>query len=240
MFRQITIKVPSMSSFDGFPSALQGYLTNLAANNSKVWFDANRQDYDRLLIDPAKAFVEGVGARLESDVAPGLVAKPSVNGSIRRLNRDLRFSKDKTPYNTRLHMIFWAGAKPNQGSAFHVVIAADHVGIGAGQWQFTPAQLAAYRTAVSEPAKAESLADAINLAQDAGLGELDGPQLKRPPSGFEPAPGYEYLLQNKLVVVRGDMPDGDRLFGPHAVDHTIGCFAKLAPLHKWIVDTIPD
>jgi uncharacterized protein (TIGR02453 family) len=227
-----------MSSFDGFPSALTDYLTGLAANNRKAWFDANRKDYDDLLIEPAKAFVGAVGERLD-DVAPGLTAKPSVNGSIRRLNRDLRFSADKTPYNTRLHMIFWAGEKPNQGSAFHLVIAADHIGIGVGQWQFTPAQLAAYRAAVSDPAKAKALADAVDGAHRAGLGDLDGPQLKRLPAGFDPVPGNEHLLQNKMVVVRGDMPQGRRLFAAEAIDHTIDCFAKLAPVHRWIIETIP-
>lgn len=227
-----------MSSFDGFPTATTDFLTGLAANNSKAWFDAHRQAYDEQLIEPAKAFVEAVGVRLDGEVAPGLTAKPAVNGSIRRLNRDLRFSADKTPYNTRLHMIFWSGAKPNLGSAFHLVIAADHVGIGVGQWQFTPAQLATYRAAISHPAKAKSLTDAVDGAKRAGLGDLDGPQLKRPPSGFEPAPGFAYLLQNKMVVVRGDMPGGERLFTSAAVDHTIDCFAKLAPVHRWIVDTI--
>lgn len=228
-----------MPSFDGFSSQLTDYLANLAANNSKAWFDAHRQDYDRLLIEPAKAFVEAVGARLDDEVAPGLTAKPAVNGSIRRLNRDLRFSADKTPYNTRLHLIFWAGPKPNTGSAFHLVIAADHVGIGAGQWQLTPAQLAAYRMAVSDPAAAKALTKAVAVARDAGVGDLDGPQLKRPPADFDPAPGFEDLLRYKMVVVRGDMPNGDRLFGARAVDHTLQCFAKLAPLHRWVVETLP-
>ncbi len=227
-----------MTTFDGFPRGLTGYLSGLAANNAKDWFDAHRADYDTLLVAPAKAFVEAVGARLD-EVAPGLTAKPSVNGSIRRLNRDLRFSADKTPYSPRLHMIFWAGAKPNAGSGFHLVIAADHVGIGAGQWQLTPAQLTAYRTAVCDRGKAKALRDAVAAAREACVGDLDGPQLKRPPAAFDPAPGFEDLLLYKLVVVRGDMPDGDRLFGADAVDHTISCFAKLAPLHRWVVETLP-
>ncbi|MEM7442764.1 MAG: DUF2461 domain-containing protein [Pseudomonadota bacterium] len=229
-----------MSSFDGFSRALPDYLGKLAKNNSKSWFDAHRDEYDQLLIEPAKAFVEAVGARLEGEVASGLTAKPAVNGSIRRMNRDLRFSADKTPYNTRLHLIFWGGPKPNQGSAFHLVIASDHVGIGAGQWQFSPAQLAAYRSAVCDPARATALEQAVATAHDAGVGDLHGPHLKRPPSGFEAASGFEHLLLNKSVVVRGNMPDGDRIFGAQAVDHTIGCFAKLAPLHNWLVETIPD
>ena len=145
-----------------------------------------------MLIEPAKAFVDAVGERLDDEVASGLTAKPAVNGSIRRLNRDLRFSADKTPYNARLHLIFWGGPKPNQGSAFHLVIAPDHVGVGAGQWQFTPAQLVAYRSALSNPARAQALDQAVATAREAGVGDLDGPHLKRQPAGFQAAPGYDY------------------------------------------------
>ena len=227
-----------MSSFDGFSSALTDYLAGLATNNSKAWFDARRQEYDQLLVEPAKQFVAAVGPRLGDEVAPGLTAKPAINWSIRRLNRDLRFSADKTPYNARLHLIFWAGAKPNAGSGFHLVIAPDHVGIGAGQWQLTPAQLAAYRRAVSDPVKAKALVEAVADARDAGMGDLDGPQLKRPASGFAPVPGFEDLMRYKTVVVRGDMPNVDRLFSAQAVDHTLQCFARLAPLHRWVVETL--
>ena len=84
------------TAFDGFPKTATTFLKGLAKNNSKAWFDANRADYESGLLEPCKDFVVAIGPKL-AKIAPDIHAEPKVSGSIMRINRDTRFSKDKTP-----------------------------------------------------------------------------------------------------------------------------------------------
>jgi len=68
---------------------------NSAGHNSKSWFDANRQRYEAAYLDPAKAFVDAIGPQLR-ELVPGISTEARVNGSIFRINRDTRFSKDNS------------------------------------------------------------------------------------------------------------------------------------------------
>ena len=75
-------------------------LGDLAANNRREWFEENRGRYERFIKEPAQRFIVGVGERLD-EVSPHLRADPRpVGGSLFRIYRDVRFSKDKSPYKT--------------------------------------------------------------------------------------------------------------------------------------------
>ena len=83
------------------------FLAGLRRNNKKEWFEAHRDDYDHHFIEPAKAFVAALAPRL-ARIDPAIHAEPRVNGSILRINRDVRFSKDKSL--TRTTSISGSGA----------------------------------------------------------------------------------------------------------------------------------
>jgi uncharacterized protein (TIGR02453 family) len=111
-----------MSGFEGFPEETVTFLSDLAKNNKKTWFDAHKNDYERFLVWPARAFTEAIGERLIT-VVPGIIAEPRINGSIFRIYRDTRFSKDKTPYKTHLGIFCWDGSGPKMecpGFYFHL------------------------------------------------------------------------------------------------------------------------
>jgi uncharacterized protein (TIGR02453 family) len=84
-------------TFSGFPKDTIRFLSGLRKNNDRSWFEGHREQYQVGFVEPAKAFVEAITPRLHK-IDPGIRAEARVNGSILRLNRDLRFSKDKTPY----------------------------------------------------------------------------------------------------------------------------------------------
>src|SRR5438876_5955775 len=91
----------------GTPAEGIQFLRDLRANNNKAWFDAHRKVYEEYLLEPAKQFVLDAGERLRK-IAPGIHAEPRVQGgSILRINRDTRFSKDKSPYKNHLDFFFW-------------------------------------------------------------------------------------------------------------------------------------
>jgi uncharacterized protein (TIGR02453 family) len=224
----------SGSSFGGFSRNLIGFLAGLKANNERAWFDAHRNDYERHFKEPARDFVAAISGRLP-ELAEDLVAEPKIGRSIHRINRDTRFSKDKTPYQPRLHFVFWRGAKPAGASGFHFVIHADSLGAGVGNWAFSPQQLERYRAAVADPKSGAALAKAIETGT-AGPGMiLDAPALKRVPPGFDAESPQADLLKHKGIVVRGDRAIPDALFGPGAVDLALDLFRPLVPVHDWLV-----
>lgn len=222
--------------FDGFSRDLDGFLSDLDANNSRDWFEANRNRYDAAFLKPAKYFVEAIADRLD-DLMPGLTAEPKINGSIRRLNRDTRFGKDKRPYHDHLHLIFWKGAKANASPGYHLVLRPGGGGIGAGQWALKESELEAYRAAVMTQEGASSLHEVIAKAESMPSQELDSPALKRVPRGFDYAPDPD-LLRYKGIVVRGDMPNAEKLYGPECVDRVMQYFQAMTPLMRWLDERV--
>ena len=105
-----------MHAFSGFPRETARFLADLAKNNEKAWFDAHRGDYDQFYVAPALAFVAAIGPRLQK-ISPTVAFEPRINGSLFRINRDVRFSKDKRPYKDHIDLWFWHGARTRLGFA---------------------------------------------------------------------------------------------------------------------------
>lgn len=213
---------------------LPSFLNDLSKNNNKEWFDAHRDSYKSAYVEPSLGFIEALAAPL-AKLDPPLQAVPKVNGSLRRINRDVRFSKDKRPYSSSLHLVFWAGDHPNRSPGFHISVSADHWGFGAGHWAFEPAQLEAYRqTVASGGKKAKDLLAALAKAEKDGCVPTE-PQLARVPRGFEAQEPIATLLRRKGVVVKsGNQPLADDLFGPKAVALTMKHVKAAMPLIQWL------
>lgn len=111
-------------TFRGFPKDTLVFLRGTRAHNDKAWFDAHRVDYDEHYVTPAKAFVSAAGPRI-AKLAPDIEAEPLINGSIFRINRDTRFSKDKRPYKDHLDFAFWEGERKFGMSSFFVRVSPD-------------------------------------------------------------------------------------------------------------------
>ncbi len=216
---------------------LPRFLAELSVNNSKEWFDAHRARYQNTYVEPTLTFIAALADPL-SELDPPLTAEPKVNGSLRRINRDIRFSKDKRPYSTMLHLIFFTGERANRGPGVHLVVGPEHFGIGAGHWAFEPAQLEAYRTAVTTKAGAKALLAAFAKAETIGC-VPDEPQLARPPRGYQAEEPVATMLRRKGVVVRSrDLPIPEELFGPKAVAFTLTRIKALMPLVAWLDRTV--
>ena len=94
------------TEFAGFTSDLIGFLEDLRFHNEREWFKANSDRYERHVREPALDFIAAMAPRLEK-ISPHLTAVPKkVGGSLMRIHRDVRFSKDKTPYKTNLGIQF--------------------------------------------------------------------------------------------------------------------------------------
>lgn len=225
-------------AFDGFPDATFAFLKGLEADNTRDWMTAHRAEYERDVLAPSLDFIAALGGRLAA-FDPPYAAEPRVDGSFRRLNRDVRFAADKTPYAARLHFVFWTGAHPMRSPAFHVVLHPDGWGYGAGEWQWPPARLDAFRLAVRDPARRAALAAAVAGAP--APCRLAEPELKRPPAGIAAdAPEADWLRRKSLVCRTHEsqtLPEtaDSALF----LDSCARLAAALHPLNAWLAHNLP-
>jgi uncharacterized protein (TIGR02453 family) len=162
-----------------FGPELFAFLTELEAHNDRDWFNANKARYESDLLEPALAFIEDFAPHLDQ-ISPHLRADPRrVGGSLFRIYRDTRFSKDKTPYKTQAGIWFkHERAKDVRAPGFYLHLAPGDVFAGGGIWHGDTQTVTKIRDAiVADPDGWREATSAIEL----GSGE----ELKRVPSGYD-------------------------------------------------------
>jgi len=234
--------MPADSTFQGFSLETISFFLQLGQNNNKTWFEAHRQQYEQAVMAPSRAFVEALGSRLEA-IAPGVHADPRVNKSIFRINRDVRFSKDKSPYKTYFSLIFWEGQGPKlECSSFYFHVEPPTLLLGAGIYIFPKHILKAYRQAVIDPEQGAALSQAIRAVQHAGY-NLDGKHYKRVPREYPADHERSELLMYNGLTTGYDTVIPEAFYGPELVDYCFENYRKMLPLHRWLVeltDSIQD
>jgi uncharacterized protein (TIGR02453 family) len=225
-----------MPAFGGFPPETISFLRAVRANNRKEWFDAQRADYQAYWATPAKAFVVAAG-QLLTEVAPQIRAEPRVLGSILRINRDTRFSRDASPYKDHLDFWFWEGERRRAVSGFFARLTPEVVGVGAGCHEFDPERLPRFRQAVTDPSSGAELAGIAQRLEAAGYW-LGGAALKRPPAGLASGGPAGRLLLHKALFVHYDEPADERVQTDAVLTMCMRHWRVLAPLHRWLVDHV--
>jgi len=216
--------------FLGFPET-QGFLRELRANNERAWFNAHKADYERVFKAPAEAFVAELRPRLEA------LAGVPLGGKLFRIHRDVRFSKDKSPYNTHLHLGFQhqrAGGEPRRRGGFYFGLDPEILTLGVGAFDFGPADLERYRKAVADDAWGGDLAELVT-----GLGARQhDADLKRVPAPY-PAdhPRAEFLKRKGLNIWR-DIDDPALVASPELVDAVLAHFTALDAVNVWLTDVL--
>ena len=185
------------------PEEALSFFSALERNNNKAWFDKNRAKYQENVLEPLKFLVMALGSALSKKL-PGLKYEPRVNGSIFRINRDIRFSRNKNPYKTNAGVFLWVGPGHKlacPGVYFH--LEAGRVLLGSGVYMFAKESLDLYRRYAA--VKGAALARAIARAERAGF-SLEGEKLSRVPSGFPKDHEYAELLKMKGLSVIKEHP----------------------------------
>ncbi len=161
------------------------FLRDLKANNDRPWFKENKGRFESDLKEPALSFITDFGAPLMK-ISPRFRADPRpVGGSLFRIYRDVRFSKDKLPYKTHagLHFRHEAGKTAyTPGFYLHLEPRASFVGVGI--WRPDSATLKLIRQAIVDDPAAWNKAVGTNTFKR--VYTVTGEKLKRPPKGFDP------------------------------------------------------
>ena len=188
-----------MGNFAGFGPATLGFLAELRDNNNRDWFQANKERYDDCVLEPALDFIVAVGERLPS-ISTHLVAIPKrTGGSLMRVYRDTRFSRDKTPYKTNIGIQFrHEQARDVHAPGLYFHLDNDECFLGVGMWHPDRDALAAIRVAIMDNgATWKRVRDERNFRS---VFELSGESLKRPPRGFPADHRYIDDLKRKDFI----------------------------------------
>lgn len=226
-----------MSTFKGFPTDTLHFLNDLSSNNNKPWFDENRARYEQHYLQPAKDFVVALGEHIIA-LDNELVALPAVNKSIFRINRDVRFAKDKTPYKNHLDLSFYTDGKRSAGgSGFFFRLTAERFILGVGMHMFTPENLKRYRQAVDSAASGKALEEVYsNLsAQGYQFGEA---RYARIPKGYDNEHPRAELLKLKSLHAMLDCELPNNIHNETFVGSCAEHCAQLVPLHYWLNDYV--
>ncbi len=230
-----------VAEFTGFGPDALSFLDGLAADNSKSYFDANRVVYDEQVAGPMKLLVVAVGSGLRDRVSPAVDAEPKVGRSLFRINRDLRFSKDKTPYHPYVDAVFWEGSSPRTSPGFILRVAADTVVVGAGVFGLSGDRLARYRDAVVDDTTGGELAAAIASCRRAVKGAtLSEPQRKRVPAGYPSDHPRADLLRYDGMHLSAEVPPPASITSARFASWLLDRYEKLAPFERWLVRHVGD
>lgn len=223
--------------FEGFPPDAFTFLRALRRNNRKEWFEANRDRYEQSLRTPLRLLVEEVDVGLAT-LAPEIVG---TKRSLFRIHRDVRFSKDKSPYKTHAAVWFYhrdAGrqvgdAAVHGGAGFYFHLAPDEVFTGGGVWMPPRPALARIRDAIAEDhATLEEILRAPAFRRRFGGLETEA-MLKRMPRGYDAEhPAAELLRHQSFTAGRPLAPDV--VHTRKLVDVLLKDYAVMLPLVRWI------
>jgi uncharacterized protein (TIGR02453 family) len=227
-----------MAGFGGFRPAAFRFLRDLARNNEKAWFEAHRDVYEREVREPMRRLVETLHAKLGS-IAPEIVGDPK--RSMFRIHRDVRFSRDKSPYKTNAGAWLYhrdAGRKVGRGdegggAGFYFHIDPTTCFMAGGLWM--PARPALLRIREAIAAQPTALA---RLTSAAGFrrrfdGLSEEAKLLRVPRDFPPDhPAAEWLKLQSFTARA--LIEPSVVTSPRVVDRLCRDFALLVPLVRWL------
>ena len=221
-----------------FTPASLAFLRGLARNNNKPWFEAHRESYENDVRAPMRALIEEVDVRL-ARLAPEITG--DLKHSMFRINRDIRFSKDKSPYKT--HAACWfrhrdashrVGGDAEEGSAglyFHLQPRESFV--GAGIWMPPRPALDKIRDAIAEDtARFASVVGNPRTRRRFGMLD-DGAMLKRMPRGFaDDHPAAQWLRYQSFTI--GRSLSDKQVLGPRLPALLEADFKLMMPLVRWL------
>jgi uncharacterized protein (TIGR02453 family) len=224
-------------SFQGFQTDFFQFFSELKENNARDWFNANKAHYRDVVVAPISAFIEAMAPGLRK-ISPHYVADPRPNGgSMFRIYRDMRFSRDKRPYKEHAACQFRHQAgKDAHAPGFYVHLATDEVFFGGGTWKPDSATLLKIRERITDAPEAWKKVVG-NRKLKATFGGVSGGGLKRPPRGFDAdAPFIEDIKRQSFFAMRHAQPGiaGSADF----VGEVAAAFAAARPLMKFLNDAL--
>lgn len=240
----------AVPAFEGFRPEAIAFLAELAEHNSRDWFQPRKSDYERLIKRPMEQLCVALEAEFRARLIP-LHADPA--SSPFRIYRDVRFSKDKSPYKTVAAASFaWAGDNADgetvRGRSHSAAVHASggyfsfgpgSIYAGGGMWHPAPAWLTAFRHRIVDDLDGfRAIVGAPEFVAAFESVSDDGESLKRVPRGFPPDHPAADLLRLKNVTFGRRLSD-DEAFSPGLPVLLADTFATATPVLRYLASIEP-
>ncbi len=224
-----------MKSAPIIPPTLFDFLRELRENNDRAWFEANRQRYIAEVRDPMLDFIAAFAEPLAA-VSPHFRADPRPNGgSLFRIYRDTRFSRDKTPYKTNVGAHFRHAAGRNaHAPGFYLHLEPERCFAGCGIWRPDRDAVASIRSAI---AARPAVWRRVTGAAFAGTFTLHGETLKRPPRGYGPDHPLIEDLKRKDFVAMAEFPESEAV-QPDFLERFAGIARTGGPFVRFLSEAV--
>ncbi|HEY2514261.1 MAG TPA: DUF2461 domain-containing protein [Polyangiaceae bacterium] len=222
-----------MSRFEGFADAQAKFFRRLAKNQNREWFQAHKEEFELGYNEPMKALLAELREALDPLFPHADLDEPKVL----RIYRDVRFSKDKSPYKTHI-----GGMVPTKRAGkSNAVPAALYFHLGteifaaAGHYMMDGPDLARFRAAVADDARGKELEGIVAKLRKKGFKTESHGALKRAPRGFDPEhPRGELLKVTGLVAMFPALP-AEILKSRKLVSWLVARSKEVAPFVEWLV-----
>jgi len=223
-----------MSNFHGFPKEGLDFLSNIIINNSKEWLDDHREEYEKYIVTPNKAYVKEMGEHLQI-LVPDIHAIPKVNKSLFRIYRDARFHR-LDPIKERIGLIFWQGATHRmQSSSFYMHYDPFEIFVAVGIRNFKPELLTTYREYIKNDAKREALHNILETLQAKGY-SIPEPKYKRYPLGFDKDDKHAYLYRYASMYAFKTFEPDETFHSDTLIDRNFKVYEEMLDLHQWVYE----
>jgi len=199
-------------AFRGWRPAALEFFEGLEADNSKSYWQANKQVYEMEVLAPMQELL----AELEPEWGDGRIFRPY---------RDIRFSADKSPYKTNIAAMIGPG---------YVHLNADALGAGVGMYHMATDQLERFRTAVADDRTGRKLESIVADVKSAGMDVSAHETLKTAPKGYPKDHPRVDLLKHKGLITWREWPVGAWLATKKAKDRIVEFLERSKPLQAWL------
>ncbi len=209
-----------MCEFAGFPIAGPDFYEDLEADNSRAFWTANKHIYEESVKRPMTALI----TELEPDFGPAKIFRPY---------RDVRFSKDKSPYKTHQGAVVHTAP----GVGWYVQIGAPGLFVAGGLYAAAPEQLSRLRTALDDDVRGAELEKIVDKLDRGGY-TLGGDKLKTRPKGYPIDHPRIELLRHKALVMSRELGTPDWLGSPRAATEVRRSWESLRPVVEWLAAVV--
>jgi len=222
-----------MSAFTGFSPKTLAYLVGLEANNTREWFTEHKDDYQTHLLAPFRALAADLGPTMLA-IDPAIEVAPAVGKALSRMNRDVRFSRDKSPYRARMWLGFkrpykdWS-ARP----AFYFELEPRTHSFGMGFYAAAKATMDRLRTRIA--AYPDAFRGQVAFLSGQSILAVDGERYKRTLNPALPD-DLQSWYQWKSFYLYHTRDNDDWLFSPALADTLRDAFGLAAPFYRFLCD----
>lgn len=215
-----------------FSSQGMTFLKRLEKNNNRDWFHENQSDYEDLIRTPALNFIDDMENDLTHLSPHFLAISKKVGGSLMRVHRDVRFSKDKSPYKTNIGIQFrHEMGKDVHAPGFYVHIAPDECFVGVGIWRPDSTALGKIRDAIIE--RDTTWLAAVNDKKFKRNYALSGESLKNAPRGYDKEhPLIDDLKRKDFIAI--SYMDGDKVLSKNFKQQVVKRFTEAEPYMQFL------